>query len=306
MAIRRCLPTLLALAALLASVAAEADAPSTRFSFAPRDGEVWIEKLVDIRTTDPGGDAALQKEHTTEVDTLLFAKQGEGWRVTRIMGPARMEVSGQPFDNPILKISRGTHIELSCDENGVAHEVRGFRLLLRKLERSLSPEVWAKYQSSVTLQGVQRTEMRRWNLRRGGLIGAEAQDGEIWNFQSFFPSSMGYLDVRGTIRFGGMIDFEGRRGYKLFLDFATGSKDLTSKDATKEVDLRPAGYTSSNSNEYGLEGSTVRVIDPTTGHMLYENTKVSWKVPEMRGGEKMVGKTLQMTYRLEPLSQSSP
>lgn len=305
MAIRRCLPTLLALAALLASVPAKADTPSTRFSFAPRDGEVWIEKLLDIRTTDPGGDAAVQTEETTETDTLLFAKQEKGWRVTRIMGPARMELSGQPFDNPILKISRGTHIELSCDENGVANQVSGFRLLLRKLERSLSPEVWARYQNSVTLKGVERTEIRRWNLRRGGLIGEEAKDGEIWNFQSFFPSSMGYLEVRGTIRFGGMIDFEGRRGYKLFLDFATGSKDLTSKDATKEVDLRPAGYTSSNSDEYGLQGSTVRVIDPTTGHMLYENTKVSWKEPEMRGAEKMVGKTLQMTYRLEPVSQSS-
>ena len=299
-------PVLLALAVVLASPAAKADAPSTRFFFAPRDGEVWIEKLLDTRSTDPGGDAAVHTEETSETDTLLYAKQGDGWRVTRVMGPAHMEVGGLPLDNPILKMSRGTHIELSCDENGVAHEVKGYRLLLRRLERSLSPEVWGKYQNSVTLQGVSHTEIRRWNLRRGGLIGAEVKDGEIWNYQSLFPTTMGFLEVRGTMRFGGMIDFEGQRGYKIFLEFATGSKDLTSKDATREIDLRPAGYTSINSDQYGLTGSTIRMIDPATGHMLYENTKASWKEPEMRGAEKMVDKSLQMIYRLEPVSSSSP
>jgi hypothetical protein len=284
---------------------ASADSATTRFYFAPRDGERWVEELVDVRSTDPGGDNPVQIEETTESDTLLFEKQGEGWKITRIMGPAFSKINGHPFENPILGLSRGTHIVLDCDAQGVAQSVKGFRRLMRKLERKLSPSVWSKYQSSFSLEGARNNEMRRWNLRRAGLIGNEAKNGEVWNFQSLWPAPMGFLEVQGTMRFGGMIDFEGRRACKIFLDYATGTKVPNSKDATRELDLRPAKYTASNSDRSALTGTTVRVLDPTTGHLLYENTKVSWKEPPIRGSQQLVSKQVEMTYRLHPVSEKA-
>lgn len=312
MDMRRVFPVLLILLGLVSplqkaradTVSAQDDSATTRFVFAPKDGESWIEELVDIRTTDPGGDAPVRTEQTTESDTLLFEKQGDGWRVTRVMGPASSTINDHPFDNPILKLSHGTRIELNCDAEGVAHTVRGYRRLMRKLERALSPEVWEKYQNAFSLEGASRNEIRRWNLRRGGLIGSEVKDGEVWSIRNIFPTSMEFLEVRGTLRFGGSIDYEGHNGYKIFLDYATGSEAPASKDATRELDLRPDEYTATNSDTSELRGSTIRILEPRTGHLLYETTKVSWKEPEIRGSEHMVDKELQMTYRLHPVSGS--
>ncbi|HKI83451.1 MAG TPA: hypothetical protein VKA63_03860 [Candidatus Krumholzibacteria bacterium] len=310
MDMRRILPSLLLLLGLTVplpvhadTVAAPADSGSVHFHFAPKDGEVWVEDLVDTRISDPGGDLAVRTEQTTESDTLLFDRQGEGWRITRVMGPASSVINDHPFDNPILKLSRGARVELSCDARGRATSVKGYRRLVRKLERSLSPDVWAKYQSTFSLEGARDNEIRRWNLRRAGLIGSEVKDGENWNYQSLFPTPMGYLELRGTMHFGGCIDYEGRRAYKIQLNFASGSNVPTSKDATRELDLRPAEYTASNSDISELKGSTARIIDPLTGHVLYETTKVSWKESAIRGSEQMVGKEVTMTYRLHPVSE---
>lgn len=312
MDMRRFLPLFVLLLSLVPPLPARADtatasteSATTRFHFAPRDGELWVEELVDIRTTDPGGDDPVRTEETTESDTLLFEKHGEGWRITRIMGPATSKIDGRPFDNPILGLSRGTRIVMDCDARGEAKSVTGFRRLMRKLERKLSPGVWSKYQNSFSLEGARRNEIRRWNLRRAGLIGNEAKDGEVWNFQNLFPAPMGFLEVRGTMRFGGMIDFEGRRGYKIFLDFASGTKVPTNENATRELDLRPAEYSASNSDRSALSGATVRILDPVTGHLLYENTKVSWKEPAIRGSQQLVSKQLEMTYRLHPLPEKA-
>jgi hypothetical protein len=275
-----------------------------RFGFAPEDGERWIEKMEDSRQVDYGTSDPPLVQETVQTDELVYehAEDG-GYLLTRILGPGRMSVGGEPTPNPILEASEGSRLELVLDEQGHAIRANGFRRLVRMLERTLDAEDWNRFQGTYSVALAETSEMGRWNDRLAGLVGAEVTVGEVWGYRDVFPTGVAQVEIQGTLSFAGYTELNGQRGLKVLYDFGGGSKmpSLDGLEHVIELSEPQPGHVPPTSME--LHGTRVRVFIPETGQMIYENTQVEWVQPGPPG-EPDRNVKMSTRYQLRPASST--
>lgn len=274
-----------------------------RFAFAPQDAERWVEEMVDRRMTDMGlGDPA-QLQETNQRDELIYARSEDGGYVlTRVLGPAEMSLGGEPVSNAILEASEGTRIELQLDEQGVAVGVKGYRRLMRLLERKLDSDEWTRFQDAYSVARAEAAEMARWNDRLAGLVGAEFRAGDVWGYTDVYPASGVEVLIRGTMRFDGSTELNGQRGFKILYEFGGGSHAPSLDGLQTVLDLRHKEPGHAPPENYELKGKRVRVFVPESGQLIYENTEVEWVQPGPPGQPDR-STQLQTIYRLRPASE---
>ena len=212
-------------------------------------------------------------------------------------------INGEEAETQVLHFFQGSAIEIVCDAQGKALQAKGYRRLMRKLEKKLDFDTWQQVQSNLNAQSAARSEVRRWNQRIQSLIGADVMTGEVWAYRDFYPIGKGQVEVRGRIEFSGPSAVYGQSGTKLVYEFGSGDGAPKVENPVRELDLRPKDATGNFREDVGLKGKVVRVIDPATGHIIYENSEVRWDQPrpETTGGLMHVQQ--KTIYRLRPLSQ---
>jgi len=273
-----------------------------RFTFAPADGEHWVEVMEDTREYDYSGDYPSAKQETTQTDELIFQHTEDGgYLLTRVLGPASMRLNGAAYENTILDSSEGSRLELTLDGNGRAIGVQGYRSLMRKLERSLNPEEWAKLQNTYSVAQAERSELARWNDRLAGLVGAEMTDGNKLGYMDQYPTGAGNVLIHGTLSFEGYTEISGQRGYMVRYEFGSGEKAPSLEGLEPVLDFRDRRAGEAAAVDFEFEGTRVRVFVPESGLLIYENTEVHWLQPGTHGVPD-IETSLQTVYRLKPAS----
>ena len=272
------------------------------FIFAPQDGEEWLEEFQDDRTEDFDQRAPIRRQQTSEIDTLRYYRNSDGWTVARVFGRGTVLVNGEEAETQVLHLFQGSIVEIHCDAQGRALRVKGYRHLMRKLERNLDLDSWRTVQSNLNAKSAERSEIRRWNQRLQGVIGADAITGEVWGYRDFYPIGKGQVEVRGKLEFFGEVEVYGHRGYKLVYEFGSGGGSPEAGNPSVQLDLRPPDATGNFREDVGLRGKVIRVIEPATGHVLYENTEVSWDQPRPEHVGGLMHVRQQTIYRLRPLA----
>ncbi len=272
--------SILLLAALLALPAQTARSASgsepVEIRFAPVDSMRWILSAEEERTEDFDQRAPRKVQRSTVVDTLRFVETESGWIIHRSFGPRRLQMDGVDRGGEIFRLLRGRVVEIHCDRKGVAGKVKGYRRIFRILERELDPPDWRLAQAMYQPEAAEATERRFWNHRRGGLVGARAVTGEIWSYRDVVPTGSGEVEIRGTLRFDGSTEFEGRHAYKLVFEFGPGTPEPEAGAASPTVDLRPEGSVGNHRVDLGMKGQIVQMVDRSTGMVLYEHRDLRW------------------------------
>jgi hypothetical protein len=283
----RRLPVFLFLLCLLpGSARAQDGAEEVRFAFAPADGEVWIERIQMENREDPGPRAPTSTWTTDETYRLHYEKQPDGgWRVRRILVEAANTAQGEPVENQIQTLTLDHPIDYLLDAQGRVVSIEGYRVLMRKLERRLDPEIWQYFRSSVSIESAVEGDQRAWDRVLAGLVGETVRVGEVWSVRDVHVAGTSPVQIFGTLRFEGWTVLEGRRAFTLRLEFVDDPADLAPPPGgfARRIDFL-GEETTVPQEDRGLRGEVVRVLDPATGHVVYERSRFSFNATAGRSG----------------------
>ena len=216
---------------------------------------------------------------------MVYEEQPDGgWIVRRSLVEGTMDSGGASGPNPIQEITRGHPLVYHVDAHGRLDQVDGYRLFMRKLERRLPPDLWQRFRSNVSLESAREGDRQRWNRVLAGLVGRSVPVGDVWSVRDEHVAGNGPVQIFGTLRFDGWTTMEGRRVFKLVFDFTDDpARRETPEDGFDgELDLLEDASQVPRL-DLGLQGRVVRVLDPATGHLIYERQDFTFSRP--LGGE---------------------
>ena len=281
---------------------AQEAAETIRFEFAPVGGLVWIEEMEDETAYDYGDMAPPRSQLTKGISRMDYEAQDDGgWVVTKVTDSISMDFGEGPIDNPIADLTVGHAFLLRVDARGTAVAVDGCRELVRKLERQLDMAIWEKFQSTQSAATIEAGEIRLWNHRLRGVLGEEVRVGEVWRVVDERRIQGRPILVTGVVRFDGWTQIKGQRGFKVLYEFDTAKEKVEAigDGFDREVDWRPEGSLAGPSNLV-LHGSSIRVIQPETGQILYESVHVEYEAPmgKPEGPKAKIEMNSSYRYRL--------
>jgi hypothetical protein len=295
----------IALVVGIATLAAAQDEELVEFRFQPVDGEVWTKEIDDVQVRDLGDVAPYQETETkTKIELRYEALPDGGWVVHQTPLSASMTINGEDFHNPGLEQTIGQEIQVTFSADGDAVSVDGFKEFLRKLERNLSPEMYAQVRQSASEESMAQSELRQWDSILIDLIGHPVHEGEIWRvIDEVSIAGGGTIGTDGILRFDGWTEIDGIRGFKVTYEWDSTGQKMASvgDDYTRSISRRTTDEVMPRTN-VNLQGSLIRVIVPETGHLLYEVYDQSYELPLNKVGGPSAKMEQRHTYRFRKAS----
>lgn len=270
-------PFLLAVPALMAALSApasvRADQPTSfTFGFDPDPTVVWTKTLSDDQLNDFLGFVPGSHQVTESELTQRYARDDDGnWEVVQHVRRIEMEIDGRRAENPMVNVILGHEIRIQLDEQGRATGATGFRELMRRYERELDPNTYARVRQAMNAESLANGEMAKRNQLMGIVAGRSASIGEHWGVLDRVSVQGGWSPVSGVVHIESWTEIDGQAGVKIVYRY-DGSGELyeaASAKITQVMSLRPEDWVAAKNN-LGVTGEYTWVVDPMSGQPLYE------------------------------------
>ncbi len=150
-----------------------------RFSFSPKDGTTYIQKLITLREKQIGS-AGTQTEESVSTTKISIKKTKEGWDVIAKPESAIMKKNGQIINNPIVNLLTKITLIFKLDQQGAIKDVVGFETLTKMINSQFPPPVVKKLETLLNSEILKQKEIAEWNGRVGDYLGKTISIDDIW------------------------------------------------------------------------------------------------------------------------------
>lgn len=262
------------LAILLCLAAAPAWAADFVIGFDPDDGSVWTRTTEDRRLQDfkSLGDRTDQRTRIL-MDQRYEAQPDGSWLVVQDVLEVTMTKNDEILDNPMLPIIEDQETRVVLDANGHAVDAEGFRALMRRYERELSPEFFQEVREQMKVENLSAGEVSRWNRSLEGLYGLELAPGDRVAVTEARAEVQGnVIEVTGVIEVGDWVEVGGGRGVSMVYRYDNTGEALAAAGETRhEIERRAGEETSTLRVPVAMSGTVEFVVVPATGQLLSED-----------------------------------
>lgn len=301
---------LLPLCLATAISAARAEDPEVaHFGFDPEPGLVLIKSIETFNRQDLKGQGPTTETEIVSDIRLEFEPGEQGtWWVSLLPLRAETRINGIVRENPAQEIAVGHENRLHLDEEGRAIGGDGFEELMKKFERQLDPESFARVRKGTSVGGMRQGEMGEWNRPFEGLRGEDIAVGEVWSVLAEMQMQNGPVPLSGSLEFQGWTELDGYRALKTVYRYdADGAAYAAVEEKAKNtLNLRPEGRERYNRHNLVIEGETTWLLVPERGLVLYEKHEQTMQVPLSATPGAPRAELLQShTFRYEPSTDES-
>ena len=279
---RSCVVPLVIGLALSASSASGEDRPRDfRFQFEPTAGRVWTKTVLDEQENDFGGVAEGRHQITESRFRQHYEQKDDGgWQLVQVTRDIEMTINGNEVRNPIFDVIIGHEIRLDLDEQGRAVDHDGFSQLMRRYEREIDPDLFARIRQNMSVESMGQGEMLKRNRVLEFVAGREASLGEVWSVEEPLRFQGSVSRVTGTLRFEDWTEIDGQAGVKMVYryDNTGDARGAAGDEVAREISLLEEGE-QIDPNNLVIRGQYTWVMDPRTSQPLYEVQEQTIEIP---------------------------
>jgi hypothetical protein len=241
------------------------------FSFAPKDGTVFSQKLTMLREKDLGS-LGVQLDESESITKVEFKKVKDGWEVLATPVSAVMKRNGQVIQSPVVDLLSKLTITYILDKNGHITDVRGYEKLISMINSKFPPQVAQKLSSLINSDLLKQKEITEWNGRIGDYLGKSISIGDTWNFSAPFQLPNGKsLNYNVKILFSSLEPCGRNKCVKIDQVFDSAADGLSSfaSEVVKTISVgveedQEKKMPENGNNNSTIQGKITRLIDPST------------------------------------------
>lgn len=241
------------------------------FTFAPKDGATYTEKL--ITTTEKQlGPAGTQLDESVITTRIKVKRTEDGWDMISQPVEAVMKRNGQRIDDPIAKILAELTVTYKLDCDGNLLDIEGLEKVTKAVSAKFPPQIVEQLSAILNPDLLKQREASEWNGRIGDYLGKKVTLGEVWEYDVPFTLPNGTnLNYKIKTHFTGMVSCGDSSCIKIEQSYDSNPEGIgeyayetvsnvaeSVKEGAKEV------VPKINDDNSSINGKIIRIIDPKT------------------------------------------